>query len=295
MVVKVLALNSGGINRFSGHLVRGGLLNFFSKVNPELAEALHASNQLRPYSVSPALPVHERRLRGDLFHVKTGDQFQFRLGFLMDDVGEKLLEHIFDFQVKLGEVEFSLVEVELRKKDYNDLVKSVNVHDRFRVFFRTPTQLSVRGVDFPYLFPDPRYIYPSLARMWNMFAPDHVKVDVDELYKWISDNVYVRNYRLRTVDVTMGKGRKVAGFTGYADFYMKNTDGYAPWVMILSEYATFSNIGVKRTGGMGVVDLKIPEKEKENAKPSFSQPGGCASAANPSTLTGGEAKAAKHT
>lgn len=267
LVVRVSALNSGGIRRFSGHLVRGGLLSFFSRVDPELASELHTPNQLRPYSVSPAFPVGEGRVHGGLFHVRAGDKFQFRLGFLVDAIGEKLLEHLFDFQVKLGEVEFSLVEIELRKKSYDEFVRNVSVSDRFRVLFRTPTQLSVMGVDFPLLFPDPRYVYPSLARLWNTFAPEYARVDVDELYRWVSDNVYVRNYNLRTVDVTMGKERKVAGFAGYADFYMRSTDGYAPWVTILSEYATFSNVGVKRTGGMGVVDVRIPEKDKEKTKP----------------------------
>lgn len=265
LVVKVYALNSGGVKRFSGHLVRGGLLGFFSRVDPDLAGALHAPDQLRPYSVSPIFPLGEKRIHGDLLHVKTGDEFQFRLGFLVDDIGKRLLERLFDLKVKLGEVEFSLVEVNLRKKNYDEFVKDVNVSDRFRVFFRTPTQLSVRGVDFPFLFPDPRYVYPSIARLWNAFAPEYVRVDVDELYRWVSDNVYVRNYSLRTVNVTMGKERRVAGFTGYADFYMKSTDGYASWVTILSEYATYSNVGVKRTGGMGVVDVEPPKKGKSEA------------------------------
>lgn len=265
LVVKVSALNSGGIRRFSGHLVRGGLLSFFAKVDPELADALHAPNQLRPYSVSPAFPVGKGRAQGDLFYVRAGDEFWFRLGFLLDEVGEKLLEHLFDFKVKLGEVDFSLVEVELKRKSYEELVRRASVSDRFRLFFRTPTQLSVRGVEFPFLFPDPRYVYPSVARLWNSFAPDYVKVDVDELYKWVSGNVYVRNYALRTVSVSMGKERKVAGFVGYADFYLKSTDGYAPWVTVLSEYAVYSNIGVKRTGGMGVVDVELPKREKGEA------------------------------
>ncbi|MEM1658890.1 MAG: CRISPR-associated endoribonuclease Cas6 [Candidatus Jordarchaeales archaeon] len=265
LVVKVSALSSGGIRRFSGHLVRGGLLGFFAKVDPGLANALHAPNQLRPYSVSPAFPVGKGRVHGDLFHVRVGDEFRFRLGFLVDEVGEKLLERLFDFKVKLGEVDFSLVEVGVKRKSYEELIEGVSVSDRFRVFFRTPTQLSVHGVEFPFLFPDPRYIYPSVARLWNAFAPDYVKVDVDELYKWVSDNVYVRNYSLRTVTVSMGKERRVAGFVGHADFYLKKTDGYAPWVAVLSEYATYSNIGVKRTGGMGVVDVELPKKEKSGA------------------------------
>lgn len=267
LVVKVSALNSGGMNSFSGHLVRGWLLDFFSKVDPELAGALHTPDQLRPYSVSSAFPLGEKRIHGDLLRVKAGDEFQFRLGFLVDEVGEELLRNLFRFKAKLGEVEFSLVEVNLRRKSYEEFVKDVSVSDRFRVFFRTPTQLSVRGVDFPFLFPDPRYVYPSIARLWNAFAPEYVRVDVDELYRWVSDNVYVRSYALRTVNVTMGKERRVAGFTGYADFHMKSTDGYAPWVTILSEYATYSNIGVKRTGGMGVVDVELPKERRNEACP----------------------------
>jgi len=261
--VKVAALGSGGIKRFSGHLVRGGLLDFFNRVDPELASELHTPNQPRPYSVSPALPVGKGRIYGDLFHVRKGDVFEFHLGFLIDEIGEKVLEHLSDFKIKLGEVGFTPVELKFKRKEYEEFIKSAEIHDRFRMVFKTPTQLSVRSMNYPLLFPDPRYIYPSIARLWNTFAPEYVRVDVDELHGWVSGNVYVRNYRLNTVDVTMGKERKVVGFTGYADFYEERTDGYAPWITILSEYATFSNVGAKRTGGMGVVEIKLPKRKEE--------------------------------
>ncbi len=270
-VVKVSALNSGAFRVFSGRLIMGCLLGFFGKVVPELACELHLPNQPRPYSVSPAFPMGEGRVYGDLLHVKSGDIFMFRIGFMLDELGEKMLEHLFDFKVRLAEVDFSIGEIELRRKSYEELVKDVKVYDRFRMIFKSPTQLSVRGVEFPFLFPDPRYVFPSIARLWNTFAPEYVKVDVDELYKWVCDNVYVRSYRLKTVDVSIGKGGKIAGFTGFADFYMKSTDGYAPWVTILSEYATFSNIGVKRASGMGVVDV-IPSKKESNSRHKATKP-----------------------
>jgi CRISPR/Cas system endoribonuclease Cas6 (RAMP superfamily) len=125
------------------------------------------------------------------------------------------------------------------------------------------------GRDFPLLFPDPRYVYGSLARTWNQNAPPQVKVDAQELHDWIEQHVYIRKYRLQTQEIDVGKQVTLAGFVGNLEYLVNSAEGYALWINILSRYAVTANTGAKRTSGMGVTqkmehNLKTSQKIKSN-------------------------------
>ena len=65
---------------------------------------------------------------------------------------------------------------------------------------------------------------------------------------------YVREYKIVTKEVDIGKAEKIVGFKGHVGFLIKD-EKYKGWLYVLSRFAEFSNVGVKRTRGLGVVRL----------------------------------------
>jgi CRISPR-associated endoribonuclease Cas6 len=264
----MVATDSGRANPFTGHLVRGALLNLLKNVDPDLAQGLHEPHRSRPYSVTPVTQLARRRvIRQNLWWIQPGDQVKFHAGFLQDHIGEKTLQKILEGrpEIKLGEIPFTLVKIELKRTTYEELVKTAQPEEIITVRFQSPTQLPIMGRDFPLLFPDPRYVYGNVARLWNQNAPPQLQVDTQELHDWIEQHLYIRRYNLRTREINIGKRVKMAGFMGILEYHLNSTEGYATWINILTRYATTANTGAKRTTGMGATQ-KI-----ERSKPDTQQ------------------------
>nr|MDO8081299.1 CRISPR system precrRNA processing endoribonuclease RAMP protein Cas6 [Candidatus Freyarchaeota archaeon] len=266
--IEMVATDSGRVKPFTGHLVRGALLSILKNADPDLAQKLHEPHESRPYSVTPAVPVaHPKNIRQSLWWIEPGEHVMFHAGFLQNHIGEKTFQKILENrqEIKLGETPFTPVRIELRRTTYEELVKTAQPEPVVTMRFRSPTQLPIIGRDFPLLFPDPRYAYGSLARVWNQNAPPQVQVDAQELHDWIEQYVYIRKYRLQTREIDVGKQVKLAGFVGALEYLLNSTEGYAPWINILSRYATTANTGAKRTSGMGATQ-KIEHHNKNRGE-----------------------------
>jgi CRISPR-associated endoribonuclease Cas6 len=266
--IDMVATDSGRVRTFTGHLVRGALLNLIKNVDPELAQKLHEPHQQRPYSVTPATPVaHPRNIHENLWWIQAGEHVRFHAGFLQDHIGEKAFQKILEDrqEIKFGETPFTPVRIELKRTTHEELVKTAQPEPVITMRFHSPTQLPIIGREFPLLFPDPRYVYGNLARLWNQNAPPQVQVDTQQLHDWVEKNVYIRKYRLQTVEIDIGKQVKLAGFTGTLEYLLNSTEEYAPWINILTRYATTANTGAKRTSGMGATQ-KIERLKLQNQK-----------------------------
>ncbi|MGQ9721243.1 MAG: CRISPR system precrRNA processing endoribonuclease RAMP protein Cas6 [Candidatus Jordarchaeum sp.] len=266
--IEMVATDSGRVKPFTGHLVRGTLLALIRNADPELAQRLHEPHQQRPYSVTPAKPVAQpMSIRENLWWIRPGDHVRFHAGFLQDHIGEKTFQKILESrpEIKLGETPFTPVRIELKRTTYEELVKTAQPEEIVTMRFTSPTQFTIRARDFPLLFPDPRYLYGSLAQLWNKNAPPQIRVDTDELHKWVEEHVYIRKYRLQTREIDVGKLRRLAGFTGTLEYLLNSTEGYASWINVLTRYATTANTGAKRTSGMGATQkIEHPKTLKAN-------------------------------
>lgn len=264
--IEMAARDSGRVKPFTGHLVRGALLNLIEKTDPELSRILHEPHQTRPYSITPATPVaHQKTIRENLWWIKPQEHVEFHIGLLQEQTEEKILQGILENmqEIKLGETPFTPTKINFKKTTHQELVKSAKPQRTITINFQTPTRLSIRGRDFPLLFPDPRHIYGSLAHLWNTYAPPQLQVDTEELHQWVEKNVYIHEYQLQTQEVDLGEEGKQVGFTGTLKYGIKSTKKYAPWINILTRYATTSNIGTKRTAGMGAI-----QKIEQNKTPT---------------------------
>jgi len=101
--VEMVAKDSGRIRIFTGHLVRGALLNLIKNIDQDLAQKLHQPHQPRPYSVTPATPVaHPKTIRENLWWIKPGEHVKSHIGLLQDNIGEKILQKILENQQEIS-------------------------------------------------------------------------------------------------------------------------------------------------------------------------------------------------
>ena len=166
-----------------------------------------------------------------------------------------------DLRFELGPFKFLLESVEVRVFPLADLCQTEDQEPPRTIDFEflTPTQFTSRGSGHPMmLFPDPRYIFGNLVGIWNRIAGEARAIDRESLIDWVNSDVYVKYYSLRTRMVHLGKNIPFVGFIGRTEFTIRESDDtHKDWLFPLLRLARFSNVGNKRTAGMGVVDTHM--------------------------------------
>src|SRR6266487_2224524 len=126
--------------------------------------------------------------------------------------------------------------------------------------FTTPTAFSMGQKSWGKLlrvFPEPHYVFESLARQWEMFAPAHLRMETSNmtprsLSAWCEEHVVVSRYALNTSYLPSSKFGQ-AGFQGEVTYEVKGipTAPEAQWLTPLAHFALFAGVGYKTTMGMG--------------------------------------------
>ncbi|MBD3190842.1 MAG: CRISPR-associated endoribonuclease Cas6 [Candidatus Heimdallarchaeota archaeon] len=264
------ALNNAFLPPFTGHIIRAAILKTISQENAALAGKLHEGNKIRPFSLSPIIPYKSRlhRTKRGEIKVQEGETFQFRLGILSSELAQQLVtitlaKERLKFQLAKGQ--FKIVSINIEQSTAEELLTpSTPLPKKMRFVFHTPTYLSILSQDFPLRFPDPRYIFTNLARLWNTFAPPTTQIDEEAFYNWLSEHVSISGYDLTTRSAYISKGAPIIGFKGWVHYSLSEEKGdgagYLQWVHALASFAEYSNIGGGRTAGFGCVSYE-PKKE----------------------------------
>jgi len=255
---------------FSGHIIRGAILAIIKEKKSDIAQILHDSNKMRQYSVSP-LNYHNAKWtnRGELA-IQLGDTLDFQLNIFDKKIEDDVL-HIFEHEVidsiTLFQDIFTIKKIEVTRKNVEDLLANhQNIPNKFRIVFLTPTYFSISKQVFPLRLPDPRYLLSNVSRIWNCFNKD-MQVDEEMLFEWVTNNISISGYELKTEAVNVSKGVPKIGFKGWTNYNInpKNSE-YIKWVDILLQFAEFSNVGGSRTAGFGCVkyipNMDISRTEK---------------------------------
>ena len=102
------------------------------------------------------------------------------------------------------------------------------------------------------ILPYPEIVFLDIVRVWNTFS--NIKIDTNELFSWIKNNVYVREINIKSNAWTVGGGVKLNGFMGHVGFKIKD-NRLLNWIHTLAKYGEFSNVGYRRHLGMGVINV----------------------------------------
>ncbi len=107
------------------------------------------------------------------------------------------------------------------------------------------------------LLPEPAHVFESLAKQWETFAPEHIRLAANDLTArqlatWCEESLIVARYTLETRYLPSSKFAQ-AGFQGKIMYEMKGIQSSpeAAWLTPLAHFALFSGVGYKTSMGMG--------------------------------------------
>ncbi len=267
--IVAVASSSGQVNYFTGHLIRGALLNLISRNNEGLVSELHDGRGRRPYSVAPVRLPYRADQRDLLWVVQPGQRIVFRVCGLRQEVNSSILNGILANRsggIRLGETPMEIVEVNFESSTYFSLATSkVNTRE-FEFKFLSPTKFEIRSETFPMLFPLPMYLFGSLGSLWNEFAPPELTIDMDTLMNDVRTSVCVTQHALRTVSIKIKGHIPHIGFVGRARFKVARE---APRrvideIALLSAFARYAGVGAKRAFGLGAVDTRPVRRDNDD-------------------------------
>ncbi len=268
-----------------GPALQGMFLHLLERVDPDVAQRLHADNRYRPYTLSPLgieqpIPGSSREgkkslsipSRSGLFQgfrlpgnqtIGAGDSCSVRVTLLEDDLFPTFSRYFLtqaEPTFRLGSVEFQVTNVLVtgdsgnpwsRYISYPELISRAAQQQRQRrigLCFLSPTNFRNGDVDLP--LPWPRLVFQSYLKRFCEFYPVDFLPDFAELvecYTGIGRLDWIRTETIKTKNVVL------AGFTGEVYFHI---DPKAPpdlvWQMnLLADFAFFCGTGRKTTIGLG--------------------------------------------
>jgi CRISPR-associated endoribonuclease Cas6 len=143
---------------------------------------------------------------------------------------------------------------------FAELRTSSPAQKHYRFEFATPTAFSKGQQSWGKmlkLFPEPTYVFESLARQWELFAPPPLRITTNglsarDIAMWCEEQIIVTRYSLETNYLPSSKFGQ-SGFQGHVTYEVKGnpTAPEASWLSPLARFALFSGVGYKTTMGMG--------------------------------------------
>jgi len=143
---------------------------------------------------------------------------------------------------------------------FAELSAFTQVQRYYEFEFATPTAFSMGQQHWGKLMkllPEPAHVFESLAKQWETFAPEHIRLAANDLTArqlatWCEESLIVARYTLETRYLPSSKFAQ-AGFQGKIMYEMKGIQSSpeAAWLTPLAHFALFSGVGYKTSMGMG--------------------------------------------
>jgi len=248
---------------FIGHQVRAAVLALIAKYDNDLAQQLHAPHKTRQYAIGhPTLNHDNFWPRKDQVHIREGQKLVVRVRTLTEHLTTSFVKAWInrdqDDQFTLYNRKFLVESIEMQTLSQNDFESYLQLPiTHCQVGFLTPTQFSRHDQNSPWYYPDPATCLISAALIWNDLYQEQ-QLDIDNFKNYLTGHCKLKKiYRAWTENIRMGKAYKT-GLVGKVlwDFDTEASTVFNHWCQALLQFATFSNLGKSRTGGMGVIGFK---------------------------------------
>ncbi|MGI9057646.1 MAG: CRISPR system precrRNA processing endoribonuclease RAMP protein Cas6 [Ktedonobacteraceae bacterium] len=285
LLLRLHPIEAGQVSPGAGNQVQAAFLDMVRQGEPALSEWLHAPNQRRPYSVGllqgfnhlTPEQIEEARTKQQAVSVLPGQTYWLRItmldGSIFSSFAQLLIAKSRALVVRIGDARFEMSRL-VSSPDPEASAQSWVAYSSFAELhtlrrpaqklyafeFVTPTAFSMGQKPWGKLlklFPEPVYVFESLARQWESFAPPHLRMEASgmsprTLAAWCEEQIIVARYDLATSYMPSSKFGQ-AGFQGKIVYEVKGipTAPEAQWLSPLARFALFSGIGYKTTMGMG--------------------------------------------
>lgn len=295
LLLKLRPLECGTLMPFSGELVHAAFLDWVRVDAPEVAEWLHEGNKLRLFTCSslrfplPTTRVREAERENTHLPLDPTKIYTVRVTLLRGELFPLLYEALLRSDMstrgtqrpfmRLGKQAFALEEVVTTDASgwtgftsYDALVEHVQtskVSNAFGVEFASLTAFSWTNKTYGNYYanvPLPAYIFPMLAKRWQVVAPSALSsvVQPEHIEHYVrNDGMILQDYELHSHIVTFPRHPQ-RGFVGTSRYMMRrasedissveNTSiAVQQQILLLARFAFYSGIGYKTAMGMGQV------------------------------------------
>ncbi len=263
-----VSVNEGGyISPFTGHLIRGFLLKMISDIDPDLSAKLHSKNVRKSFSIAPLRNIKRRKyIEKNLWRLDRGEVLDISLRFFDQQLSSlipEILYYISKYGISLGSINFSILEHTVKSTSFKNLLALGGNIDtskpyRFVLTFHSPTRFEIKSTTFPMLMPIPHFVFKSLGDLWNSYAPDDLRIDVDLMLDELKNHIFVSNYRLSNEKHRLRGDLYVAGFTGFAEYRSVGqvNESSLRLIPILCKFGEYASVGAKRSYGYGHMSFR---------------------------------------
>jgi CRISPR-associated endoribonuclease Cas6 len=260
-------------------------LRLMSEREPALAQSLHESDDLRPFTCSSVFGGHRR---GGALLAAPGEALWMRYTGLTEPVSrflQALAQSYGALPAGRGEpltLEFegvpcratgatldSAVHPRASSATYEQLsapylLSRETPGARIDLRFVSPTAFKARGQNLP--LPLPGSVFGSLLDKWNAFAPLAMP---DDARRYAEECLALSRFDGRTRALRGKQGAVQIGFVGLARFTATNRDRYWLSLMnVLADYAVYAGIGRLTSQGMGQARRMEDEASAQAASPA---------------------------
>jgi CRISPR-associated endoribonuclease Cas6 len=260
IVFELRVTRAATISGATRHLTHALFLNFVNQFDPALSASLHNMPGPKPFTISPLLGVEQLAENLTL----PGEQICSLRITLLDggDLWRRLSTYL--LQTEVVQVHFGPAALRLTRlitSTSADLAGWADITDwqslaglpAQRVItlqFASPTAFNVGDRAFE-LFPKPSFIWESLQRVWNAYAPQHLKTDKQRLRTFLAEHVSVLDCDIATMMWSFPQYVQ-KGFVGTCTYQIQEGDDcIAANITTLAAFARYAGLGYKTTMGMG--------------------------------------------
>ena len=252
-----------------GRQIHALFLGLIARSDQALSARLHNEQGYRPFTLSGLL---DAPLRGDRLRLAAGQTCYVRISLLdggpiWQCLSAPLLERG-PLDVRLDDVPFKLTRLlstaapdrgeRVAKTSWRLLSQLASV-DAVTLSFESPTAFNINGAYFA-LFPEPSFVWDSLMRVWNSYAPTSLHIEKQALRDFVRRQVTVTACDLSTHTLHYLKHMQ-KGFSGRCTYTVNERSALAAQLACLAAFAPYAGVGYKTTMGMGQVRATLHSGE----------------------------------
>lgn len=244
---------------FTGYISRALALNMLRSINPVSALNMHQPNMIKPYSVTPLyFRSVKKDAKGYVLDIKYPCILKIRL--FDDDIVKSLVEFLHNNEeILIYDTFFKISSVMIKIES----LQKISASKSLKINFNSPTYFSKIDSKFNGLFPEPEIIFANLMRTYDSIMDEKFGRDYYLLYlDWLKKSMNVSFYNLQTKKID-GKSLRI-GFTGTCNYVSSSDHEYLLTTNKLAKFAEYSNIGMERTAGFGVIKCESGNSVKSD-------------------------------
>lgn len=247
------------VPRTTGRLLHALFLNLVAQFDKARSKQLHDEPHYRPFTISS---LQGAQIREEYVLLRRGQTYTCRVtlfdGGDLQRQFQAYMRQAHTIPVHLDTAVLSLTRViSTPTMDTHRWVSSTTWKalvtlppaDLIIMHFLSPTAFSMGDRLFK-LFPDPTWVWGSLLRDWNRYAPACFQIDKTFIQEAAASAICVTSCKELHTETLRHASYVQKGFLGTCSYTLQDLVS-APYLTALAAFAPYAGVGSKTTMGMG--------------------------------------------